>query len=282
MHNSFGSFLETRVCVCECPPANCTGRHTCVPLPASERGPRELGRADSDPPAVLTWWRKTSLHSSPLGSRVERALPTVNLGSELLTLPFDPHSSLPAFEMAISPKQDGVAGLPWQLWVSEVTVLSVPPISAPRPWSRLACVRTVSTCTRQWAAVPTCSEPAGPRWLSSWLQKADSWVSGYSFWGCFQCDLQVLSSDINNPLDVISLSLSIPHWFPATPQETSGAEVAAPHSVGGILDCRRQGELLKNTRKEAVSQDSNSLKQTARDFLLHLDAFSALRKGAFL
>lgn len=54
---------------------------------------------------------------------------------------------------------------------------------------------------------------------------------------------------INNPLDVISLSLSIPHWFPATPQETSGAEVAAPHSVGGILDCRRQGELLKNTRK---------------------------------
>ena len=70
------------------------------------------------------------------------------------------------------------------------------------------------------------------------------------FWGCFQCDLHVLSSDvINNPLDVISLSLSIPHWFPATPQETSGAEVTPPHSVGGILDCRRQGELLTITRK---------------------------------
>lgn len=163
MHNSFGSFLETRVCVCECPPANCTGRHTCVPLPASERGPRELGRADSDPPAVLTWWRRTSLHSSPLGSRVERALPTVNLGSELLTLPFDPHSSLPAFEMAISPKQDGVAGLPWQLWVSEVTVLSVPPILA---WVSLPRGPEVASHVSGQFQLAHVSEQLSPRVLS--------------------------------------------------------------------------------------------------------------------
>ena len=97
MHNSFGSCLEAQACVSA--PANCPeGIH--VSLPTSEWGPY--------PPAFFTWWRKNSLHSFPLGSNVERAFPTVNLGSELLKLSFHQYLSLPTFEMTVSPKQDAV------------------------------------------------------------------------------------------------------------------------------------------------------------------------------
>ena len=42
---------------------------------------------------------------------MERAFPTVNLGSELLKLSFHQYLSLPTFEMTVSPKQDAVGSL---------------------------------------------------------------------------------------------------------------------------------------------------------------------------
>lgn len=73
-------------------------------------------------------------------------------------------------------------------------------------------------------------------------------MSGYSSGGCFQCDLYMLSSEmINSPLDVVSLSISIPHWLPVTHLETSVAEIT-PLYGGRKLDCRRP-DLLKVTGK---------------------------------
>ena len=133
MHNSFGSCLEAQGSVWVHLQTAWEGTH--VSLPASERGPY--------PPAFFTWWRKSSLHSFPLGSNVEWAFPTVNLGSELWKLSSHPYLSLPTFEMTVSPKQDAVGSLlpGLSLWgfgsgyfVSSNLSMSV---SAPPYWSQL-------------------------------------------------------------------------------------------------------------------------------------------------
>ena len=127
-------------------PANCPeGTH--VSPPTSERGPY--------PPAFFTWWRKNSLHSFPLGPNVERAFPTVNLGSELLKLSSHPYSSLPTFETTVSPKQDTVGsllpGLSHWDFGSGYFVFSNLSVSAPPSWSQLPWrLRQLTNLSAMW------------------------------------------------------------------------------------------------------------------------------------
>lgn len=173
-----------------------------------------------------------------MGSHVGGAFPTVNLGSDLLKLPFDSYSSLPAFEMIIFPMQENVAGcLPRQWWASEIQVISVPPISARvfLPYSMMlksGVWQTDSSWVFHYGfGLHTLVSSVSPHALSQWghsgcllreLWKANSWTAGYPFWSVFSIwptNICASSEKIHNLLDFISLSITTPSLDPYNPSE---------------------------------------------------------------